>query len=368
MRTLAGKWAWVWNWRRCAQTQTRVAGAGQGEVGDGGGVAERLKASGCVGALVKAFDGAYWFDQGMPWREVSRALRERGVGAGGWGYCYGNDPAAEAQRAVETAQYGEADLLVLDVEAEFKSRPEAAEELCARIREALGPDYPLYFSSFAIARYHKAFPFEVFERYCTGAAPQVYWNAFRWPLAQSLGWTYEDYATLGIRPERLFPVGGLYQEGLVRFPEAEEVRAFIRDTGARGSSGLSFWSYEHMSDEMWQAVRGEEVGLRPDPRGGPEEEDEMSSEEFAQVSRSLGELSGRVERLEGDVNALRSSVAAAQAAPPPLRTYTVQPGDTLSGIAAHFGLPDWRRFYEANAGTIGADPDRIYPGQVLVVP
>ena len=96
-----------------------------------------------AGHSSKAFDGPRWFDQGRPWREIAEELKANGVSAlGGWGYCYGNDPAGEAQRAIETAQYGQADLLVLDVEAEFKGRPQAAEELCRRIRDALGSDYP----------------------------------------------------------------------------------------------------------------------------------------------------------------------------------------------------------------------------------
>jgi nucleoid-associated protein YgaU len=125
----------------------------------------------------------------------------------------------------------------------------------------------------------------------------------------------------------------------------------------RGSPGVSFWSYEHMSAEMWQAVR--EVGMSPDPPG---EEAEMTSEEFDQVNRSLGELSGRVQRLEADVRSLRAGTTTAT------RTYTVQRGDTLSGIAAKLGVADWRRLYEANRGVVGPDPNRIFPGQVLVVP
>lgn len=45
---------------------------------------------------------------------------------------------------------------------------------------------------------------------------------------------------------------------------------------------------------------------------------------------------------------------------------TVQPGDTLSGIAAEYGK-DWRKVYQVNKDTIGADPNLIYPGQKLVV-
>ena len=341
--SLSGKWIWLWNWRRC-------------DGGDPARVAEQLKAAGCAGALVKAWNGGRWFDQGMPWRQLAQALKEHGVAVGGWGYCYGEDVPGEAQRAIETATYGEADLLVLDVEAEFKGRPEAAEELCSRIRGALGAEYPLYFSSFAIARYHRSFPFEQFRGHCAGAAHQVYWNAFRWPPDQSLGCTYADYAALGISPSQVFPVGGLYQEGFVRYPPPDEVRAFIREAGRRSSGGASFWSYEHMADEMWAAVGVEAVGS---PVG---EEDEMSSEEFEQVSRSLGELSARVGTLEAEVGALKGAVSA------PPRTYTVATGDTLSGIAARLGLGDWRRLYEANRGVIGPDPNRIYPGQVLAVP
>ncbi len=342
---LFGKWIWVWNWPRC-------------DGGDPARVAERLHAAGCRGALVKAFDGAYWFDQSRAWREIAADLRSHGVAVGGWGYLYGRDPAGEAQRAIETAQYGQADLLVLDVETEFKGHPEAAEEVCRRIREALGPDYPLYFSTFAIARYHRSFPYGAFQRYCTGTAPQVYWNAFRWPLEQALGWTYEDYAGLSVPTESLFPVGGLYQEGFVRYPEPDDVRRFIEDAAARGSRGVSFWSYEHMSEEMWQAVASARIG--------EQEEAQMSSKEYELVTASVAQLTARVDRLEAEIGSPHPAPAPAPAPQP--RTYTVQPGDTLSGIAAKLGLAGWQRLYEANVGTIGPNPGLIQPGQVLVVP
>ncbi len=51
------------------------------------------------------------------------------------------------------------------------------------------------------------------------------------------------------------------------------------------------------------------------------------------------------------------------------RTYTVQSGDTLSGIAQRFyGLADdWRGLYTANNSEIG-NPQLIYPGQQLKLP
>jgi nucleoid-associated protein YgaU len=50
--------------------------------------------------------------------------------------------------------------------------------------------------------------------------------------------------------------------------------------------------------------------------------------------------------------------------------YTVQPGDSLSGIARRFyGDPNrWREIYDANRQVIGNDPDLILPGQVFQIP
>ncbi|GGT22815.1 peptidoglycan-binding protein LysM [Streptomyces kurssanovii] len=46
--------------------------------------------------------------------------------------------------------------------------------------------------------------------------------------------------------------------------------------------------------------------------------------------------------------------------------YTVQPGDSLCDIAAEKDVPGgWPALYEANEGTVGADPDLILPGQSL---
>ena len=48
--------------------------------------------------------------------------------------------------------------------------------------------------------------------------------------------------------------------------------------------------------------------------------------------------------------------------------YTVVSGDTLSSIARRFKVSGgWQELYRRNSGTI-ADPNHIYPGQVLVIP
>jgi LysM repeat protein len=44
--------------------------------------------------------------------------------------------------------------------------------------------------------------------------------------------------------------------------------------------------------------------------------------------------------------------------------YTVQPGDTLSGIGARFGI-SWQALYTANESVIGSNPNLIFAGEVL---
>jgi LysM repeat protein len=49
-------------------------------------------------------------------------------------------------------------------------------------------------------------------------------------------------------------------------------------------------------------------------------------------------------------------------------SYTVKPGDTLSGIAAAAHLQGgWQQLYAENHSTVGSDPNLIYPGQHLHV-
>ena len=53
----------------------------------------------------------------------------------------------------------------------------------------------------------------------------------------------------------------------------------------------------------------------------------------------------------------------------PAGRYVVQPGDTLSGIAARLAVRGgWAALYAANRPLIGPDPDVIRPGTVLVLP
>ncbi len=51
------------------------------------------------------------------------------------------------------------------------------------------------------------------------------------------------------------------------------------------------------------------------------------------------------------------------------RVHTVQPGDTLSAIAARFDVAGgWAALYAANKDVIGSSPDRLQTGMMLALP
>jgi LysM repeat protein len=65
----------------------------------------------------------------------------------------------------------------------------------------------------------------------------------------------------------------------------------------------------------------------------------------------------------------RTDALVQRDAQPATRTYTVQPGDTLSSIAERYydNPADWQWIYSANRSTI-ADPNVISVGEILTIP
>jgi nucleoid-associated protein YgaU len=95
--------------------------------------------------------------------------------------------------------------------------------------------------------------------------------------------------------------------------------------------------------------------------GGSSSDDAASSS--GSSSSSSSSSSGHHSSGSGSSSAHTSRHA--RPAHPASGSYTVRSGDTLSGIAAREGVSDWHTLYTANASTIGANPNLIFPGQVL---
>lgn len=343
---LAGKYVWIWNLARC-------------DGGELGTIVGRLKSAGCAGAIVKAWDGVHSFTQRstagvVSAHEIADVFHESGLKIATWGYCYGRAPADEAAVASVVSGdegTGRADAIVLDVEAEYKGKTAQARRLCEDLRRYV-PNVPLLYSSFAIARYHREFPFEVFNELCNGALPQVYWNAFRWSWAHALGWTYEDYAAMGLGPGQALPAAGLYTEGYVQYPMAADVREFIAAVREAGSPGCSFWSYEHMNQAMWDAVAAVQWPVEGMPWTGWKEE-QMS---FTEEDRA--KLDAILERTRDDLVKVRGTDRVYQVVHGKKLVHVLDP-ERLVGMRGSFG-----DVQEVEPDSSLLTMEAIYPGGV----
>ena len=96
----------------------------------------------------------------------------------------------------------------------------------------------------------------------------------------------------------------------------------------------------------------------------------MSRSHPAQAETRIASSSSSSSSSSGIILADAVSVAAVTVrAVSPAARYVVQPGDTLSGIAARLAVRGgWAALYAANRPLIGPDPDVIRPGTVLVLP
>jgi nucleoid-associated protein YgaU len=106
-------------------------------------------------------------------------------------------------------------------------------------------------------------------------------------------------------------------------------------------------------------------------RGGDLQKALYLYQEAKRRNPNLGEADFAIERVQA---LLAAPPAAAPAAPPAAdqaeqRTYTVQGGDTLAGIAQQmYGDGNaWQQIFDANRDQL-SDPNMIQPGQVLKIP
>lgn len=95
---------------------------------------------------------------------------------------------------------------------------------------------------------------------------------------------------------------------------------------------------------------------------------ETEKPDFSGVSSSVESTAQKIDA--PDFSQVESVVeSTAEITSIPVITYEVQSGDNLSRIAKqHYGKSSmWRAIFEANSKTL-SDPDKIYPGQILIIP
>lgn len=232
------------------------------------GIAKKAKRHGIRTLYIKSSDGANAWDQFN--RGMVRYFHRRGLRVCAWQYVYGDRPAAEAKRGAAAVNKG-ADCLVIDAEAEYEGRYQAADRYIDKLRHRVGRHFPTGFSGFPYVDYHPSFPYSVFLG--PGGArfnlPQIYWHA----IGVSVG--AADRHTIRynrVYKRGLYPLGQTYRDEGGR-PSRKQIRRFRRLAISFGFRGISWWSWQHTSRKQWRAL-GRKVdkgvrGVRPGAKNYP---------------------------------------------------------------------------------------------------
>jgi hypothetical protein len=227
------------------------------EGGDVTAIANRARSAGVSTVFVKSSDGAAsrW-GQFSP--ELVAGLKAQGIRVCAWQFDYGNDPAGEAALGVDAIADG-ADCLVVDAESAYENKYAQAAQYMGALRAAVGPAYPIGFTSFPYVDYHSRIPYSVFL--APGAAnanlPQVYWK--------DIGGTVEAVAGRTLAHNRIYgtpiaPIGQTY--GNV---PPDDIARFRALWAAYGSAGLSWWSWQATTEPGWAALAQPVGGLALPP-------------------------------------------------------------------------------------------------------
>lgn len=192
-----------------------------------------------------------------PWPQFNRglvdALHARGLRVCAYHFIYGDDPAGEAAVSAGLVAQG-ADCLMIDAETKYEGRYAAAQRYLTALRTVVGPAYPLGLTSFPYVDYHPAFPYSVFLGPGGAQAniPQVYWR--------DIGDTVDAASAHTLAHNRIYtppiaPIGQAYASGKpASYPPASDLQRFRAVWAAYGASGLSWWSWQHMTTLLWTTL------------------------------------------------------------------------------------------------------------------
>lgn len=244
------------------------------EGGDPNAIVARAVASGLThlyvrtGSSIDGFDAAPFLDALLPVAHAS------GVRIIGWDFPYLDDPAADVARAAAVVGYvtpsgDRLDGFSADIETPAEKVALTAESAAAygsMLRDAVGPAYPLIATVPRPSPQRQAtYPYAEVTAAFDAIAPMVYWidAAPDQTVAEAV-----DYLAAFGKP--VLPVGQAYdgsmEGGPPGTPTPGDIDAFISTAKAHGAAGVSFWSWQHASDDTWSVITSApEVGVTPPP-------------------------------------------------------------------------------------------------------
>ena len=246
-----GKGMWIW-------MEDRADG------GDPEAIVARAKATGLThlfvrtGTLKGGFIGGPFLDRLLP---VAHA---NDIRVYGWDFPYIERPGDDVNRALAAINHTTPDGHRIDgFSADIESTREGTNgnleyinAYCSWLRENVGPDYPLIATvpNPTPAKVNAGFPYSVIVPHFDAVAPMVYWMN-RDPAAD----VTNAITYLSQFGKPVFPIGQAYdggpEGGPPGVPGREAIIRFLQYADAAGGSGVSFWSWQHATPDVWDAVR-----------------------------------------------------------------------------------------------------------------
>jgi hypothetical protein len=222
-----------------------------------------------TGSSKAGFQNAGFLDALLP------AAHAAGLRIYGWDFPYLDDIGADVARASQAAHYktpsgDRIDGFAADVE--FRSMGvnlsnDTTGFYGYALRDAVGPGFPLVAVVPRPSPRITNYPYESMTKMFDAIAPMIYWLNNDPALAVQQTWA--RLAPLG---KPLIPVGQAYDGaadgGPPGVPNRGSIHRFMGAVADMGGTSVSFWSWQHATDEVWQAVS--DAALYQLPAAGPE--------------------------------------------------------------------------------------------------
>lgn len=239
------------------------------EKGDNARIVDAALDAGLSHVLIKIADGASNYNvsaKDLP--GLVDQLQSEGIDVYGWHYVYGQDPVAEAKRAIARLKQFNLDGYVVNAEAEYKNRPTAAGLFMGLVRDSF-PYLPMALSSYRYPSLHPEFPWRQFLEPVDVVMPQVYWMQAT-NAGEQLRRTWQEYVTLFARlgfSRPIIPTGAAFQEHGWRAQPAE-VRDFLQTAQGMDFKAVSFWEWWYARErcpDLWPVIADFDYGHPVEP-------------------------------------------------------------------------------------------------------
>ncbi len=217
----------------------------QSNGGDLGSIVATSQRYGLSTLMIKSGDGSGVWSQFNS--QLVSTMHAHGLNVCAWQYVYGVHPIFEAEVGAAAVHNG-ADCLLIDAESEYEGRYVQAQEYIKKLRQLIGPNFPVALASFPYVDYHPGLPYSVFLG--PGGAqynvPQMYWPDIQTSVDTVYSHTFEFNRPYQRPIEPLGEVAGN--------PPPGQVERFRQLSRVYGADNVSWWDWQESSTRDWAAL------------------------------------------------------------------------------------------------------------------